>query len=57
MYEYTLITMNMIEYTDIYLKNYSAAYVRILNLADDVRSISSLYKLMSSYRDRRIQNI
>ena len=57
MYEYALITMNMIEYTDIYLKNYSAAYVRILNLADEVRSISSLYKLMSSYRDRRIQNI
>ena len=57
MYEYALITMNMIEYTDIHLKNYSAAYVRILNLADEVRSISSLYKLMSSYRDRRIQNI
>ena len=57
MYEYALITMNMIEYTDIYLKNYSAAYVRILNLADEVRSISSKYKLMSSYRDRRIQNI
>ena len=57
MYGYALITMNMIEYTDIYLKNYSAAYVRILNLADEVRSISSLYKLMSSYRDRRIQNI
>ena len=57
MYEYALITMNMIEYTDIYLKNYSAAYVRILNLADEVRSISSKHKLMSSYRDRRIQNI
>ena len=57
MYEYALITMNMIEYTDIYLKNYSAAYVRILNLADEVRSISSKYKLMSSYRDRRNQNI
>ena len=57
MYEYALITMNMIEYTDIYLKNYSAAYVRILNLADEVHSISSKYKLMSSYRDRRIQNI
>ena len=57
MYKYALITMNMIEYTDIYLINYSAEYVRILNVADEVRSISSLYKLLSSYRDRRTQSI
>ena len=53
MLEYALKTMNMIEYTDIYLINYSAEYVRILNVADEVRSISLLYKLLSSYRDRR----
>ena len=46
----------MFEYARIYLKKRSAEYARILNVSDAVHSIRSLYKLLSSSRDRRIQN-
>ena len=46
----------MIEYVDGYLKKQSAEYARIiLNVPDVVYGIRSL-NLLSSYRDRRIQN-
>ena len=46
----------MIEYVDVYLKKQSAEYARIiLNVSDAVYGIRSL-NLLSSYRDRRIQN-
>ena len=52
-----LITLNMIEYGGIYLKKQHVEYARILlNVSDTVHSIRSLYSLLSSYRDRRIQN-
>ena len=55
MREYALITLNMIEYAGIYLKKKrSAEYARIRNVADGVHSIGSLYKLLSSYRDRDV---
>ena len=58
---YALITLNMIEYAGIYLKNQSAKYSRILNVSDAVHSVRSLYKLLSSYRDtdvfRTLSNI
>ena len=51
-----LITLNIIEYADLYLKKQSVEYLRIiLNVSDAVHSIKSL-NLLSSYRDRRIQN-
>ena len=53
---YTLITLNMIEYSSLYLKKQSAEYARILDVSDAVHSIKLLYKLLSSYRDKRIQN-
>ena len=56
MREYALITLNMIEYASIYLKKQSAGYARILNVSDAVHNIRSLYKLLTNYRDRRIQN-
>ena len=56
MREYALITLNIIEYIGIYLKKQSADYARILNVSDAVHSIRSLYKLLSRYRSRRIQN-
>ena len=46
----------MIEYASIYLKKQSAEYARILNVFDAVHSVRSLYKLLSSYQDRRVQN-
>ena len=50
------ITLNVIEYADLYLKKQSGEYLRIiLNVSDAVHSIKSL-NLLSSYRDRRIQN-
>ena len=54
--EYALITLNMIGYAGIFLKKQqqSAEYARIMNVLDAVHSIRSLYKLLSSYRDRRI---
>ena len=51
---YTLITLNMIEYSSLYLKKQSSEYARILNVSDAVHSIKLLYKLLSSYRDKRI---
>ena len=54
MCEYALITLNMIEYAGIYLKKQSAAYTKILKVSDAVHSIRSLYKLLSSYRDRDV---
>ena len=56
MREYALITLNMIEYAGIYLKKkkQSPEYARIRNVADGVHSIRSLYKLLSSYRDRDV---
>ena len=44
----------MIEYAGTYLKKQGIEYVRILNVSDPVHSIRSLYKLLSSYRDRDI---
>ena len=53
---YALITLNMIEYADVYLKKQSAEYARIImNVSDAVQSIRSL-NLLSSYRHRLIQN-
>ena len=53
---YALITLNMIDNADVYLKKQSAEYARIiLNVSDSGHSIKSL-NLLSSYRDRRIQN-
>ena len=49
-------TLNVIEYAGIYLEKQSAEYARILNVSDAVHSIRSVYKLLSSYRERRIQN-
>ena len=49
MREYTLITLNMIEYA-------VSEMPEFLNVPDEVHSIRSLYNLLSSYRDRRIQN-
>ena len=46
----------MIEYARIHLKKHGAEYARILNMSDAVHSIRSLYKLLSSYRDRPIQD-
>ena len=37
-------------------KKQSAKYARTLNVSDAVPSIKSLYKLLSSYRDRHIHN-
>ena len=54
MREYALITLDMIKYVGIFLKKESAEYDRILNESDAVDSIRSLYKLLSSYRDRDI---
>ena len=54
MREYALVTLNMIEYTGLYLKKQRTEYARILNVSDGVHTIRSLYKLLSSYQDRRI---
>ena len=57
MSEYPSIMLNMVEYTDVYLKKQNAEYARIiLNVSDAVQSIRSLYNLLSSYQDRHIQN-
>ena len=57
MSEYPSIMLNMVEYTDVYLKKQNAEYARIiLNVSDAVYSIRSLYNLLSSYQDRHIQN-
>ena len=48
--------LNMIEYAGIHLKKQIAEYARILNVSDIVYNIRSLYKLLSNYRDRHIQD-
>ena len=52
---YAIIMLNTTEYSGIYLKK-NAEYARIPDMSDAVHSIRSLYKLLSSNRDRRIQN-
>ena len=52
MREYASITLSMLEYASIYLKKQSAEYGTILNVSDAVDIIRSLYKLLSSHRDR-----
>ena len=52
MREYALLTLNMIKYADIDLKNQSAEYARILDVSDAVHNIRSQYKLLSSHRGR-----
>ena len=54
MLEYALITLNTTEYSSMYLKKQSAEYTRILNVSDAVHSIKSLYKLLSSCRQRDV---
>ena len=54
MREYALIMLNMIECASIYLNNQKAEYARILSVSDAVHSVRSLYKLLSSYRDRDV---
>ena len=52
--------MNGIEYNGIYLEKQTAfifyTNARFLNMSYAVHNIRSLYKLLSSYRDRCIQN-
>ena len=57
MREYALITLNMFEYFCIYLNVQSSEYARIpMSVSDAVRSLRSLCKFLSSYRDRHIQD-
>ena len=60
MSQYTWMCLNNAEYEWIYRhireKKQNAEYVRILNVSDAVHSVRSLHKLLSSYRDRLIQN-
>ena len=59
MREYASVTLSMLEYAGIYLKKQSSEYGTILNVSDAVHSMRSLaysIRLVSSYRDRRIQN-
>ena len=52
---YALITLNIIEYADLYVKKQSAEYARIIvNVSDAVHNTT--LNLLSNYRDRRIQN-
>ena len=46
--------VNMIECASIYLNNQKAEYARILSVSDAVHSVRSLYKLLSSYREREM---
>ena len=48
---------NIFEYVCLYLHKQSCKYARILNVPNPVHSIRSLYKLLSSYWDKPIQNI
>ena len=53
---YALVTLDMIDYVNVYLKKQSAEHVRIiLNVSDAVHSIRSV-NILSSHRDRRIHN-
>ena len=55
-YAYAIIMLNTTEYSGIYLKKKEAEYARIPDISDAVHSIRSLYKLLRSNRDRRIQS-
>ena len=48
--------LNKVRYAYIYLDKQSYEYVKILNVSNAVHSIRPLYKSLSRYRDRRIQN-
>ena len=50
--EYAWIMLNMLEYACIYPNKQSSECAKILNMCDAVHSLRSLYKLLSSYRDR-----
>ena len=52
MHEYALIMLNMLEPACIYLNKQKSEHTRILNASDVVHSLRSLYKLLSSYRDK-----
>ena len=54
MVQYPLIWLKHAEYAWICLN--MPAYARVLNVSDAVHSIRSLYKLLSSYRDRGVFN-
>ena len=49
--------LNMLVYACISLNKLSTENVRILNMSDAVIGIRSLYKLMSSYRDRALYSV
>ena len=61
MCQYAYVILNINKYARIYLKKktkkQSAEYARLLNVSDAVYWIRSLHKLLSSYWNRRIQNI
>ena len=54
MYEYAFTMLDMLEYAWINLNEQSSEYARVVS--DAVHSIRPLYKWLSSYRDRLIQN-
>ena len=49
MHEYASVTLSILEYAEIYLKEQGAKYARILYVFDAVHSLKSLYKLLNSY--------
>ena len=49
---YALIKVNMFEYAWKYQNKQNSEHARILNVSDAVYSMRSLYKILSSYRDR-----
>ena len=55
--EYASIMLNMLVYACISLNKLSTENVRTLNMSDAVIGIRSLYKLMSSYRDRALYSV
>ena len=57
MREYALKTLNMSEYTGIYLKKRSAEYARILNVSVAVHTVTFTAQIAEQLsRQRRIQN-
>ena len=51
MCEHVSITLSMAECADIYLKQQSVEYAKILNVSDALYGIKSLKKLLSNYLD------
>ena len=47
--------VNRLEYASIYANKQSSEYARILNVSVTIHRIRSLFKLLSSYRDRGVQ--